>query len=518
MAYLPPQDTTNQEDQTGQPPQMASGESSAVASQGAPSGSAPAKTSSGTWTNLNKYLTANQPQAAGLGEKVAGQISGAGQAARQAISGASDVFNQQAQSATPTIDQTLLQKAWQTPQALSPEQINQFNAQRNASYGGPMQLSDVSAFSGVPGAIQTAQQTGELLNTEGGRQTLVGNLYQPGQFRGLGMTSLDAMLLQNSPEAFQRAQAAQAGLADIPGLETSAEEAAKAQAAAGKQAAQDVQQNFKNTFFGPQGYIPTFESELQQRAQNAYNAALANEQAASQGLTGLSAQYAASPTTIIPGRPDLYNPLTAKPQTAVTGSGLSVLGAPSALPSWATELGLNQDQYGQLLNALQSYSTFDYGGVKPAYADYIPGFFAYPERIQVSSTPIGNGIQVRPDASMLNQFMSAPQLDLSQFVTQMSPEELKGAITEQTVQTPEEAARLSALDQLLGGGVGYAALPGQAGTAPTGGGSFDLANALSYINTADQAANQAAYQALLSRPDIMEQYFAQPDIMAALKR
>lgn len=496
MAYLPPQNTTAAEDQTGQQPQMSGGESTVSAGQGSQPASTPAKTSSGSWTNLNKYLTANQGFTSNLGTGVAGQISGAGDTARSAISGASDVFNKLATSATPTIDQTLLQKAWTDPTQVDP---NAFNAQRYAQYTGPNTLADTGnaelsqAYGNAVGAAQKAKQTGELLNTEGGRQTLVGNLYGPGQFRGAGLTSLDAMLLQNDPNALAQAQQAQAGLGDIQGLFTGAETGAAAKAEAGQQAAADTRQNFQRTFFDPtSGYIPTFGNELNQRAQNAITAALGNQTTDAAALQHLAQMYQASPTEITPGG--------GLPSVGVSvGSGLQA--GSSALPSWASDMGLNQEQYNQLLSALQNYSTFDYAGVNPMYAQggYKTSGFTVSPTINLSYQNTPGSIAVTPGASTVGGYLNAPALNLNQYLQQLSPDELAAQITQQSVQTPEEAARLNALNALMGGGaINYAANPDVAGTAPASGSTLDVAGLMNYINQADQAANQQAYQNMIT--------------------
>lgn len=465
MAYLPNQGTTEEEDKQGVNAPMVSSESGTVESGGGGWPGQPQPTRSGNFTNLQTYVRQNQAQAPALGQKVAQNIAQRGTEARGAISGAVQAFTQQVQSKTPTIDQTLLEKSLATPQSLSPEEQARFQSQRFATYGGPMQLQDISEYGQVPSKVQSAEQYGNLLGSEAGRQQLVGDLYG-GRTRGPGMLALDAYLLQRTPEALSAAQQAQSGLGSLQSEKTAAEEAARAQAAQAGEAAKGIQNQYQEAFFGPQGAIAQTGEELTQRAQQQYESALAAQQRARTGLETLTDPYVS-----IPGE---RRPVTATPS--------------GALPSWAAALGLDDAGFNQLINELQDYSRFDYGGVDTRYYDT-----ELPSAMPVLRGDIRPGYfdqfrEIRPDS--VSTYI-APELRLGQFAQYQTPEELQAGFTPESVASETERARLAALENLLGTDIGY--FSGATGAAPTTSGTFDLASALEMIRERDERANQQAY-------------------------
>ena len=467
MAYLPNQGTTEEEDKQGVNAPFVSSETGTVESGGGGGPGQPQPTRSGSFTNLQTYIRQNQAQAPLLGERVGQNIAQKGLQAREALSGASQAFNTAAQSKTPTIDETLLQKSMATPQGLSPEEIQRFQAQRFATYGGPQQLQDIGEYGSALSKIQGAEQYGNLLGSEAGRQQLVGDLYGT-RTRGPGMLALDAYLLQRTPQALAAAQQGQQALASLSGEKTAAEAAAKAQAEAGQQGAQGVQQRYQEAFFGPEGAIETTGRELEQRAQTQREDAIKAQQRAQDALARLSAAYASGSTTS-------FDPGT-------------------QLPAWAQSIGLDQKGYDDLVNALQQYSVFDYGGVDPWSIYKV--WDGHGTTNQLAPSPPSGTVDtistIRPEATALSDIYRAKPIDIGQYAQLLPQDVLSSGFTPESVATAEERARLAALEQLLGTDIGY--YSGAASPASSQVGMFDLASALERIREADKLANQIAYQ------------------------
>lgn len=177
---------------------------SASGSSGASSGAAPSK--SGSWTNLNSYLEANADQGAGLGQTIAGSVDKLGNQAQGDIDSLGSGFGQAVQGATVNQDQNAVQGAIDSAsnlkagQNLDDNTLNAFNAQKNATYGGP---TDVTAFNGYGNAVKSTNDAMTAANqttSEAGRNTLLQGQFKNSSENGYtqGENNLDQLLLENS--------------------------------------------------------------------------------------------------------------------------------------------------------------------------------------------------------------------------------------------------------------------------------------------------------------------------------
>lgn len=475
MAYLPNQGATEEEDKLGVNAPMVTSGGGTVASGGGGGPGQPQPTRSGSFTNLQSYVRQNTGGAPALGERVAANIAAKGAEAREALSGASQSFNTAAQSKTPTIDETLLQKSLATPQALSPEEIQTFNQQRFATYGGPTQIQDVNEYGQAMAKVQGAENYGSLLENEAGRQQLVGELYG-NRIRGPGMLALDAYLLQRTPEALQAAQQGRETLGTLGAERQAAEEAARAQAEAAQAGAGSVRDRYQQAFFGPGGAIETTGAELGERAKQQSDAAIKAQQDAQRFLENLGYVYTS-------GRADTsFDP----------GMGL---------PGWAESIGLDETGYQNLVTALQGYGVFDYSGVNP-WREYT---VSDPRggNVRTVISPIApdhtlsTGKAIKPDPADIQKYMMTQPIDLARYASMLPEDIIAGRYTPETVASNEERARLAALENLLGTDISY--YSGAAGTPESTVGGFDLDSAMQRINELAERMNNVAYLQYMMR-------------------
>ena len=199
-----------------------SGGQAAGGGASAPGSYSQAPTSSGGWTNLNSYLSANADQSSGLGQSLANNVGQSAQTAQGALSqNVSDYNNQfsslptQAQADT-NIQNTLTNTAQDTTGSAP---VTQYQGYLNdtQSYSNP-QSNGVATTSATPATLQTingangqndyatTQQdyttaANQLADTqsESGRDILLQNQFgQNGQAYNQGEQSFDQLLLQQN--------------------------------------------------------------------------------------------------------------------------------------------------------------------------------------------------------------------------------------------------------------------------------------------------------------------------------
>jgi hypothetical protein len=191
------------------PPTTAAG-SSGVVSGGAvgggastSAGSSPDKPStSGSWTNLNSYLSANQDQGAAIGNTIASTINNQGQNAQSEISNLDSGFTQAVQDNTVTQNQGAVNQAVQNAQNAQLTQADQqaFNQQATAKYTGPTDFTLASGYGQAAQDANTALNTYNQTQSEAGRDVLLKNQFNNASENGYnqGENNLDQLLLEGS--------------------------------------------------------------------------------------------------------------------------------------------------------------------------------------------------------------------------------------------------------------------------------------------------------------------------------
>lgn len=324
MAFVPDTNDPNAQNQPGQQspmnqaPQTATGGAStstnvpAGTSQGA--ASVPGSTQAPPVQDLQAYLTANAPQAVGMGQQIAGGLNQEYQTAVGNVNSAQTAQDQSIQSGSVAPNTDLVSSAAADPTQFvqNPQNVQDFLAQENAQYTGPSADTTTAAINSVnlPTAPDVSQEAGV-------HQLVRGMETNP----TTGMENLDSLLLQENPDAMAPIQAATPQFANLPGLQTSAattESNAIDKAIADAQAAQA---GVQTAFNGPGGVVPTFQAGVNQELTNdigqanTYNEGLnkliSELNGASSGISGLNSAVGSYNSQIAPTTADINNNINA---------------------------------------------------------------------------------------------------------------------------------------------------------------------------------------------------------------
>jgi len=172
-------------------------------------------TSSGSFTNIQNYIKANQNS--DLGSKLGGQLQGVSDKAKQDIAASGQNFNQAAEQGRQQFNSGMVNSAVNDPTNFAAQDPNvaAFQKQLNAQYSGP---KDLQNFSQLQGQVGQAKGLANLGGTESGRQSLLQNFFSNNGQYNRGQQTLDNLILQGSPQQNlglqqARTQAGQAGQA-----------------------------------------------------------------------------------------------------------------------------------------------------------------------------------------------------------------------------------------------------------------------------------------------------------------
>lgn len=230
-------------------------------------------TSSGRFTNLQKFVKANQP---GSGQGLSGQISkkveSQARDVQQGVQGAQEQFQQRVQQSLQPVQsaQQLSEQIKTDASKLTDEQMQQALGVRDYKYTGPQGLSNIEQ---TQSQAQQIQQIGQNLGSESGRFQTLRNLFAKPTY-STGQQRLDQLLLQTAPgqqqvlsqirktagqvgselsKAQQTAQqqalgAQQAGLQASEGLKTAVGEAATTGEAALEEQRQRAMTEYQNMY------------------------------------------------------------------------------------------------------------------------------------------------------------------------------------------------------------------------------------------------------------------------------
>lgn len=192
-----------------------------VSTPGAPTaqtmGSSTGKpSSSGSWTNLQSYLDANQDQAGQLGSQVTGAVSSQADKAQNDITNASNDFQGQVDQNTVNQDQPSVDRAIADAQnakaggTYDPNELAAFQKQYGANYSGPTDFTQSAGYGQTQGDVNQALDSLNSVKSEAGRNVLLQNQFGANGGYSPGEKSLDQLLLEGSPTN----QAAFSGLQD----------------------------------------------------------------------------------------------------------------------------------------------------------------------------------------------------------------------------------------------------------------------------------------------------------------
>ena len=160
-------------------------------------------TSSGSYTNLQDYLSANAPSK--FGERVAGKVGGYIDQAADTQQEVGQEFRQNVDENRVRVDDSLFSSVLEDPTSVYGDEAQRqsFIQRRDAEYGGPSNLTDrEDLFSKGYGATNDAMDFARSTEDESGRKSLLDSLYGSGRGRydyTSGQKSLDNLLIQNDP-------------------------------------------------------------------------------------------------------------------------------------------------------------------------------------------------------------------------------------------------------------------------------------------------------------------------------
>lgn len=237
------------------------------------------------FTNITQYLQENAPQAQNLANRVGGIVQGQGNEASEAITGAQDSFNQDVQSNTVQYNQELAnQAASQEFQGFQDQaQADEFRRMVNAQYQGPQNLESTDYYNPAAQSVQKAQSTAQLIDSDAGRKQLLSQIQQ-GKRANAGVTSLNNLLLSNSPEAKQILEQSRTGISDLDERLAQIAQQSGLDAEQAKALTAQTKQQIQNQFLSDQGVVNQFKTDVDARTQQAIQEAQAKQDAVKQAI------------------------------------------------------------------------------------------------------------------------------------------------------------------------------------------------------------------------------------------
>lgn len=274
MAYVPRQLPEDQENQFGRtdattPEPAPAGGGSAGSGGGEAPGVGSSTQFGSNAAKLSDYLKANQGQVADFGQQVAGKLTGEYDATRGAIDQGFNTFNQDVQGGYTPPDPTRFNTAVTDPAAFVKDQKNvqDFQNWYNPTYGGPQDFESSNVYSNLNNQVNRAVENAGLVNDEAGLGTFLNNFMNNGTQTTQGMRALDTALLRKSPEASQTIRNAAAPYKNLSTYLGETAQKANKSIQDTKQAAAQSGENVRNAFLGPQGAVPTFQKDIEDRTK-----------------------------------------------------------------------------------------------------------------------------------------------------------------------------------------------------------------------------------------------------------
>jgi hypothetical protein len=288
VAYVPQQLPENEQNIFGRkeqttpnpiPPQTGGSAGGGTAGQGTAPGFGSSTQFGSNAAKLSDYLKANQEQVGQFGQQVAGNLTQGYNQAMGAIGQGVNQFNEQVgQGYTPYNQEQVTQAAEKPAEfAAKPENVSAFQNWWKGEYKGPQNFEGTGFYGDVNNQVNKAIENANLVGTQGGLGTYLGNnMGSPDTTEG--MKTLDTALLMGNPGAQQAIKGAAApyqNLTNYLGRQTQAANKNVSDVKA-NQTAQS--QALQNQFLGEKGVIPTYEQNFTNQLGQARTNAATNTQ------------------------------------------------------------------------------------------------------------------------------------------------------------------------------------------------------------------------------------------------
>lgn len=280
MAYIPrqiPKEEENQFGRTGETtPNPAPPQSSGSAGTGSEGGGgvAPGVASSTQFgssaAKLSDYLKANEPQVQEFGNKIAGNLTGQYNQTMGNINSGYGNFNQQINQGWVQPNQELTDQAAANPTDFvkNEDNVRKFQSLYNNNYTGPQNFESSDIYSNLNKDVNKAVEDSALVGSFSGLGSYLDN-YMGTAGNTRGMNTLDTALLQRSPGARQAIESAAQPFQNLSGYLGGKAGEANQNIAGAKEQAAGSREALQNRFTGEGGIIPTFQSDLNNRVNQA---------------------------------------------------------------------------------------------------------------------------------------------------------------------------------------------------------------------------------------------------------
>ncbi len=230
----------------------------------------PAPTSSGNFTNINRYIENNQDQSQALGNKVASGIETKTQGATTALNGAEQEFNTQLSGANPLMGENDISGLASDPRKLADyvkdqSNVDKFKSTAAGGYGGPNSFSDIGNYADLIKNVSGAAQAPEKLKTSGGRQDVIKDAYNDPSRAKAGMLGLDDALLKQTPGAMAPVQEKADAAGNLNTRLADIQNNANTAIASTKQNVNDRSKQIQDSFLGQEGVYNKFKSGIDGR-------------------------------------------------------------------------------------------------------------------------------------------------------------------------------------------------------------------------------------------------------------
>lgn len=214
MAYVGGGTSTEEEEakkgQAGANPLADQAPVTTSSAPGAGPGAAPSSAATGAvasnqatpqpFTNLKAYLTANEPQIQGMGQKIAGEINEGYGKVQNDITSGTQGFQGQVKGGYAAPNEELVKQATSHPTDFisDPNNVTAFQKQLNNQYVGPSNFESSDYYANLNKEVQDAATKANQVNTPSGLQSYLTGL---GNNPTAGDRTLDQVLLYGNPEA-----------------------------------------------------------------------------------------------------------------------------------------------------------------------------------------------------------------------------------------------------------------------------------------------------------------------------
>lgn len=225
-----------------------------------PSNSAPTQ----PFTNLQNYLSANQPQIQQMGNDISGKLTSQYGQIKSDIDQGQQTFAGQVDAGYTPNDPNVISAFTASPSAVAndPSKAAAFKGMLNDTYTGPANVETSPIYGQLSGEVQNGVSTADQINSNG----LSSYLTSANPNYTQGMATLDAALLQGNPDVQAQINAAATPFHQLPGYLTSA-------VTSGDQAVQNAVQQAQTAKAAATGAFTTagnnFTNDLNSRFQAA---------------------------------------------------------------------------------------------------------------------------------------------------------------------------------------------------------------------------------------------------------